>query len=159
MGLDMYLYVRDYKSLSKWDKNFTNKKVDSFYPKDLQEFARNHIKNNFLSKQTMYQVGYWRKFNALHNWFVERCADGEDNCQLIYVSHEKFLELKTICEKVLKDHSLAKELLPTQDGFFFGTTEYDEWYFSDLEYTLELFNEIEKLLNKTNYELLYEASW
>jgi len=160
MGLDMYLYVRDFEYLSKSDKNITDKKIDNFYPEDLKEFARNHIQDNFLSKRTNYQVGYWRKFNALHNWFVKHCAiDGEDNCLPIYVSYKDFAELKATCEKVLKHHSLASELLPTQSGFFFGDTEYNEWYFKDLEYTVDLFNKIEKLINKSKYDLIYQASW
>ena len=26
------------------------------------------------------QVGYWRKANQIHNWFVENVQDGEDDC-------------------------------------------------------------------------------
>ena len=35
--------------------------------------------------QVSIQVGYWRKVNAIHNWFIENLTDGEDNCQPIYV--------------------------------------------------------------------------
>jgi hypothetical protein len=33
---------------------------------------------------------------------------------------------------------VAKELLPTQAGFFFGSTDYDEYYYEDLVYTRDL---------------------
>ena len=42
-------------------------------------------------------------------------------------------ELLEACKQVLADHSKAEELLPTCDGFFFGSTDYDEWYFDDVK--------------------------
>ena len=32
------------------------------------------------------EVAYWRKFNALHNWFVQNCQDGVDECQYAEVT-------------------------------------------------------------------------
>jgi hypothetical protein len=34
--------------------------------------------------------------------------------------------------KVIKDATVARELLPTRDGFFFGHDEYDEGYLNDV---------------------------
>jgi len=36
---------------------------------------------------------------------------------------------------VLEDSSTARRLLPTQEGFFFGGTAYDQYYWEDLEST------------------------
>lgn len=36
----------------------------------------------------------------------------------------------------------ASELLPTTSGFFFGGTEYDEWYYRDVEYTEKKLTEL-----------------
>ena len=58
----------------------------------------------------------------------------------------------------MKDHSRAEELLPAQSGFFFGSTEYDEWYYQDLEYTIPLLKKILKDAPKT-WEFEYRASW
>lgn len=104
------------------------------------------------------QVGYWRKENAIHKWFVDNVQDGEDNCAEYFVGREQLEELKELCEKVLADHSLAGELLPTQEGFFFGSTEFDEWYFTGLRDTVEIVNlcfspEYE------NWEFTYQSSW
>ena len=41
---------------------------------------------------------------------------------------------------VLEDDSVAKELLPTAAGFFFGTYRYDEWYIEDLKHTVDAIN-------------------
>lgn len=38
--------------------------------------------------------------------------------------------------KKLEDPTMAQELLPTTEGFFFGSTDYDQWYWADLEYTV-----------------------
>ena len=38
-----------------------------------------------------------------------------------------------MCNQVLKDHSKAEELLPTMSGFFFGSTDYDDYYYKDVE--------------------------
>lgn len=98
-------------------------------------------------------VAYWRKANAIHKWFVDVSGE-EDNCQRIYVSGKKLKELVDLCKKVLKKHKLASELLPTQSGFFFGSTEYDEYYFDDLKSTVEKLKDIDE-----DGEYVYQASW
>ena len=52
-------------------------------------------------------------------------------------------ELLDRCNQVLEDHSKAEELLPTEDGFFFGSTDYDKYYFEDV---LNVRNYIENTL-------------
>lgn len=39
--------------------------------------------------------------------------------------------------QVLEDSTVAKKLLPTKSGSFFGSTDYDQWYWWDLEYTVQ----------------------
>lgn len=59
----------------------------------------------------------------------------------------------------VEDSSVAEELLPTTSGFFFGSTEYDQWYIEDVKYTIEV---IENVLNTTNFEheiIMYSSSW
>ena len=110
------------------------------------------------------QVAYWRKANQIHKWFVDNVQDGEDDCGNYHVGIEQLQELAETCRKVLNDKSLASELLPSQSGFFFGGTDYDDWYFKDLEYTA---TEIEKLLSIEKPEgrgyypwsYVYHSSW
>jgi hypothetical protein len=104
------------------------------------------------------QVGYWRKENAIHKWFVDNVQNGDDNCAEYFVSRERIGELKEICEKVLADHSLANELLPTVDGFFFGTTDYDDWYFQGVKDTVEIMD-ICLSPQYENWEFTYQSSW
>lgn len=51
----------------------------------------------------------------------------------------------------------AEELLPTQSGFFFGGTEYDEWYLRDVEYTFQRISQVLKLGEEWSFE--YQSSW
>jgi hypothetical protein len=65
--------------------------------------------------------------------------------------------LRNRCTDVLSDRGLAQELLPTQNGFFFGSTEYDEDYFEELERTEK---ELTEVLRDGTWDYLeYQASW
>lgn len=44
--------------------------------------------------------------------------------------------------KVMTNHELAEELLPTNSGFFFGSTDYDQWYYNDICWTYEQLQKI-----------------
>src|SRR5574343_67369 len=110
------------------------------------------------------EAAYWRKANQIHNWFVENVQEGEDDCGNYTVSTEQLQELVDTCRKVWADHRLAEGLLPTASGFFFGGTDYDEWYYQDLTDTVEQLepllefeaqNEVEGIY--THYE--YHSSW
>ena len=146
MGLDMYLYTNS--KLAKRDAEPT-----------LDEWERGYYHDKGIAM-------YWRKANAIHQWFVEHVQNGEDDCGTYDVSVEQLQELRDTCMKVLEscnivpgkvtngyrgtkngwepiiedgsvveDPSVAMELLPTQSGFFFGGTDYDEWYIQDISYT------------------------
>jgi hypothetical protein len=60
--------------------------------------------------------------------------------------------------KTIEDKSTAKRLLPNQEGFFFGSQEYDQYYYEDLVYTSK---ELTKLLTTPDdggyYH--YHSSW
>lgn len=164
MGLDMYLYLRksEYHCGGSWNSQEEQEKAK--YPKELEKFEKEIEEWNFPSVETRtdYQVGYWRKANAIHNWFVENCAEGVDDCRDIYVSREQAKDLLTLCDKVLADHSKAREELPTQQGFFFGSQEYNEWYFEDIKYTQELLEKVVAFLETKegeDYDIVYCASW
>jgi hypothetical protein len=102
-------------------------------------------------------VGQWRKSNQIHKYFVDNCQDGRDDCREYYADREKLAELLSLCKQVLADKSKAEELLPTQEGFFFGDTEYDQWYYSDLTDTVEILENCLKMSN--DWEFYYQSSW
>ena len=164
MGLDMYFYARKttYKSFSKWDNSGRANEVN--YPEDLKTFSDYIYDRNFKSVQTetSYQIGYFRKFNALHSYIVKTFANGIDNCQDIILYKEDVEQIKKVLDEVLNAHQQvekAKELLPTQSGFFFGGTDYDEFYFEDVKDAADLMQSFLDNFDFENYQLVYQASW
>lgn len=157
MGLDMYLYAKK----SKYSSEYRHPEL-CVYPEPLKELEQRIEQDNFKSCYfiELYQIAYWRKFNALHNWIVENKADGVDHCQEIEIEREDLETLVALFEQILKEPSKAKDLLPTCSGFFFGSKDYDEWYFQDMKYTVDIFKKIIKVLQKDEeLSLVYQASW
>ena len=52
------------------------------------------------------EVGYWRKANAIHGWFVRELAGGVDECQPIHVSRENLVTLRQLCLEALRDRNV-----------------------------------------------------
>ena len=169
MGLDQYLEIRKNEYCSKYHQD-KGSDLALEYPKDITEFIPNQTDLR-ISRQTNYEVGYWRKANHIHNWFMQNCACRDeydnpiDDCRPIEITVDKLEKLLDACKKVLADHSLASSLLPTQSGFFFGSTEYDEYYFGDIERTIKIIEPVLKFakhkleIEDYNWEVYYQASW
>jgi len=194
MGLDMYLYAERYVS----KLGYLNPDEPAMYELITKTIGSDTLPNPELGSITIKQcVGYWRKANAIHGWFIKELANGVDECQDIYVPKEAIIKLRDNCVSALANRhnaktneqsdyvikiddsidpkeaitkiidSMAKEanntktiadepLAPTA-GFFFGSTEKDEWYYEQLEYTIELINSL--LAHGDKYEYYYRASW
>jgi len=180
MGLDQYLLAQRY--VSKRDEE--NEKIRALYP----EMYKTHNLDNI---HVDFEIGYWRKANQIHAWFVKQCQDGNDDCGTYRVSREELEELKKICEaiitgsqlengiiqngsianketnfemvpnleqgKVIADKTLAESLLPSAEGFFFGNTDYNEWYMDDVKLTISIITKALKL--STKWEFYYHSSW
>ena len=58
--------------------------------------------------------------------------------------------------KYIKDSTVARELLPTTEGFFFGSTDYDEYYYQDLIDTKRI---LEEALKEEEGDYEYHSSW
>lgn len=147
MGLDMYLYKKVYIGA-----NYEHNKISGTLAlkKDEEPIDININRIVYIIENQ----AYWRKANQIHHWFVKNVQCGEDDCKPYEVSGEQLLELVDLCKRVLANHSLAEELLPTYEGFFFGNYTYDDYYFSDLEDTVEQLSDI-----KPDEYYEYRASW
>lgn len=153
MGLDMNLYKKTYV------KNWQHMKPEELHEITVKRGGKTVPKSKIDPAKIAYVVedaGYWRKSNQIHNWFVEAVQNGNDDCGTYYVSPEQLADLLDLVNQVLADHSKAGELLPTQSGFFFGSTEYDKWYFGDLEETKKILTEA---LADPNAAFEYSSSW
>lgn len=150
MGLDMYLNVRHYFKYDERDD--ANTKLQETWGK-LAELGQ--------LKSIELEGCYWRKANAIHNWFVKNVQNGVDNCEAYNVERDQLVELRNTCQQILKDHSLAEKLLPPVGGFFFGSTEIDEGYFEDLTHTHEQLTRLLNALPEDGFytTVTYQSSW
>jgi len=150
MGLDMYLDKRTY--VKQWEHIDEAKQYKV-------EVTRGGEPTNIDPKKVKYiieEAGYWRKANAIHKWFVDNCQDGVDDCRDAYVGFNDLQALLDLCRIVIIDKSKAEQLLPSTSGFFFGNTEYDEWYYNDIQNTIEI---LEKAVEDKDGEYYYSSSW
>jgi len=182
MGLDMYLSKRTY--VKKWEHQ---KKEATF---DVRVSRGGKIFKGIDPEKVSYveeEIGYWRKSNQIHNWFVANVQSGTDDCGEYYVSEDNLEDLLKICNTILDKCKLektgkketvsvlgkngleeeerdelamtnpevAEKLLPTQEGFFFGSTSYDSYYYDDIEATKEI---LEEAL-KSGGDFQYHSSW
>ena len=100
----------------------------------------------------------------IHEWFVDNAQRGIDNCAKYYVEYQQLDELYKICvgiKELFEQYGaaqecekLAKEVLPTTEGFFFGNHEYAEEYMTDIEDTIKQLKDISK-----DEEYYYQSSW
>lgn len=190
MGLDMYLEKCDRRAWGYKDFNIDEIKENKpeLY-KEIQPFLT--TRGKYVQWESIFaEVGYWRKANAIHKWFVENVQDGNDNCDYYEASKEQLEELLAICNTVksstkmehnyvkngerfengmwcpiveegdtIANPEVAEELLPTQSGFFFGSTDYDQYYMQDIEDTIEI---LTRALQETDFDremIVYTSSW
>lgn len=196
MGLDMYLkaekYVAGWQHAAENERNEYDRLVETFGMKDFVDESSPHAYVTFT-------VGYWRKANHIHSWFVRECQNGVDECQKTHIDIAQLKDLREIClrvlastklvpgelyagtiynkehpeglkqiepGKVLEDFSLAEELLAPQEGFFFGSVDYDQWYWEDLEATVNIVDRCVALTERPKnsdgfewWDFEYQSSW
>jgi hypothetical protein len=151
MGLDMYLTARRFVSEFSEDAKTLSTKLMQHFP----ELAADQS-----IQEVTVRLGYWRKANAVHKWFVDHCQEGNDDCGNYWVSRDHLNELRALCQQVLDFRHLAVDKLPTTGGFFFGGTDYDEYYFRDVENTVKIIDSALKLLDaEKGWDIEYHSSW
>lgn len=183
MGLDMYLYKKNY--VKNWEHQSEEEKHSIKITKGGKETS---IKSDRII-YIIEEAGYWRKANAIHQWFVDNVQKGEDDCGNHYVSSDDLKKLldtvntvlastklvdamiengkrstatgwEPIIEKgkTMEDATVAKKLLPSTSGFFFGSTDYNQYYYEDLQYTSKLLTDL-LAEGRENAEFEYHSSW
>lgn len=150
MYLSRKLYQnRDVLKITPQDE-FNNDK----FAKLLKRATQSNV--SYLQPKISVNIAYWRKANAIHQWFISHCADNVDDCRDIEVSLESLNELKETCEKILKapnDINLMEHLLPPQEGFFFGDTDLNDTdtlnsYLDHVKYTNHILSEEFKIVDE-----------
>ena len=187
MGLDMFLFSvpiikgKTLRQIIKEDNNLYDKNHIV-----AEEFKPYVIKTPQQRDTLLKEVGYWRKANQIHRWFVNNVQRGVDNQGYYRVTKKQLEKLLKIClevkslfgsttrksytnnelvtqsseETVYKNLDIERinELLPTQSGFFFGSTEIDDWYFADIIDTIKI---LENVLTETDFNTtrIYYTCW
>lgn len=151
MGLDCYLTAKKYVSSYESENANLIEAVANASVKGLSSLGG--------LKYLECEAASWRKANQIHRWFVDNVQEGEDDCRTYYVERGKLTELLDSCKKVKENPSLSEHLLPTQGGFFFGGTEYDENYMEDIEGTIEALEKLVDNEDLADWSFYYRASW
>ena len=159
MGLDMYLKGVKYFNTCTYHQETVGgdfiKTVNPIY-QSVAEQLDIETEDEFGIGEVHMPVMYWRKANQIHKWFVDNTQGGNDkNCEPTPVSTEQLQQLFDDVTFVLehKDPSV----LPPQSGFFFGSTDIDEYYWEDLKNTRSALKELLKADKFESY--IYQSSW
>jgi hypothetical protein len=164
MGLDMYLTKKTYIG-ANYEHRGVSGKIDITIKDSPININFNRVRS--ISEQ----VGYWRKANQIHNWFVDNVQNGEDDCREHSVIREDFENLLKSVNLVLnakgtpEESSVIADNLPPTDGFFFGSTEIDEWYWTDLELTKQIVSDVLAEMDEDSKnpdmwaDYYYSSSW
>lgn len=163
MGLDMYLAAR--KSLYSSEYHTPDKDaVTALRALDILKGVPTRDDGTD-AIEIKIDLMYWRKANHIHAWFVENVQKGQDDCGNYYVEREQLVALDKLCAEVVMSSSasVAEEKLPCSTGFFFGGTDYDEWYFAQTKDTMV---GLQKLLELSKpggpldgWSFEYHSSW
>lgn len=143
MGLDMMLYRT----------SIENEVPD--YPTDKDE-QKGYWDNTEGFYNKLEEIGYWRKFHSLHQWFVDNTQGGRDECQYSVVPQET---LQEVLDLLQESFDTKEGKIEPMSGFFFGSTDIDDYYWSGVEDAIE---QISKIIVETDYEteqIIYSASW
>ena len=154
MGLDQFLHRKIYIG-NKWRDPKDRITINIPKSQKTAAFPVSDIKNEKIS-EIVEEIGYWRKANAIHKWFVDNIQDGNDDCGEYRVNEEQLNKLLKLCETVIANPGMAYKILPTEDGFYFGSTDYDEYYHQDIKDTKAI---IEEALKDPSNEVYYSSSW
>lgn len=161
MGLDMYLiagkHISGAAAAPEAEREYYNGLVSVGGATD---FVRDEF-TNYKSAMVEIGVGYWRKANAIHKYFVDSCQDGMDDCRRAYVQRDVLEELRDFCKQLIDsefDPELCAELLPPSEGFFFGSYEIDDWYKDEVKRTYEMISYL-LFTVKDDWSFYYQASW
>ena len=165
MGLDMYLHAKKYVEKIDWTKLDRDnglgmdspEVVNSLWTDIVNTAQMSDVATDIYGVHVEVTCAYWRKCNQIHAWFVKNVQRGEDDCGEYYVSHEKLNELLNTCKTAYLDRNPS--LLPPQEGFFFGGTDIDEWYWRDVAETIKKLERVLALPEMSKLSFYYTSSW
>lgn len=125
MGLDMFLNkakrvdgitvkklieIENYFDYINRDNEYKDVKMSEWCGFEISDetvpFVKQYKDEYITSKTIMREVGYWRKANQIHNWFVNNVQAGQDDCGTYEVTKDQLEELVAVCNEVLESCKL-----------------------------------------------------
>lgn len=184
MGLDMYLHKRTFVGMQyehvREDGNEIRligprfDKIDAHKISEITEQVAYWRKANAIHKWFVDHVqdgvddcGHYEvstdQLHELHNTVVEVLAsvqlvDGEVENGSTYTPKDGWVD-NVEMGKVVLDSTVCEKLLPVVGGFFFGGTNYDQWYVRELEYTRDQLQQVLDDADEFEHTFTYYASW
>lgn len=149
MGLDMYLTAERYYMGEKYFNDPAGVRIFDAAVADVPE--------GYTVKAVRVEAAYWRKANQIHAWFVDNVQNGEDECRPHYVEREKLQELIDLCKRAIETKDAS--LLTPRGGFFFGSTEIDEYYWDDLQNTIDQLFKALRSFDEKDWTFEYCSCW
>ena len=95
------------------------------------------------------RVGYWRKFDPLHQWFVSNVQEGHDDCRPAYIAPDVLDVLEEQLDQVNDDPDSAGEHFVSEDD--------GPMMKGDIDYTLRIVVQAKKLQER-GWDIYYRAS-
>jgi uncharacterized protein YxjI len=161
--------------------------LDQYIEIEVVHQTVNTKKQRVVTERSDETLAYFRKVNFIQKFFEDKYEIPDD--ERVRITKEDLRELADLCERVIDKfeewdgakealesddyieppkhiQDYADELLPTCEGFFFGSTDYDNWYFNDVKDTMKTIREVIQEVEDTyevedadNYQLFYRAWW
>ena len=119
-----------------------------------QFLYRSRINN--LGEHEYEQIYYWRKENQINHFFETRIDGGVINCEMHEVTKQDLIDLVDLCKYVIKHPEEGPNVLPTMEGFIFGSTDYGDWYLESCASTIE---NLEKIIENDYNDEYYYSVW
>ena len=156
MGLDIYFGRANkstYNDAVRHNKELSEK-IDALYEKNTPESIKEAVNLRGEFEPIWEELLYFRKVNLLIPFFGYK-----ENMSDMIIPKEKVEQLVDSCKKVLNGDGDAEDLLPTEGGFFFGRTEYDDLYTQRVMFVLKSFNDLLETFDFDKYYLIMHCWW
>ena len=127
MGLDQYITIR-HKST-----NSAYKKYQDYWNLSDEERANTKIPDE---PEKDFNIGYFRKHNMIHKWFVDNIQNGVDDCGRYVIPFNKLKELLEICKHIMSGVTKTKK--PTKYMTDCNGVEHEVWQMDTYTPSIEI---------------------
>lgn len=156
MGLDMYLFKKHRGTYPDEDVAYWRKanQIHGWFVENVQR-GEDDCKEYYVSRKRLKKL--LDTVNAVLQ--ASRLVPGKvTNGYTLAKIGAQVVKMPNVEDgRLIADASVARALLPTQEGFFFGSTDYDEDYYTDLEHTRNVLTTA--LAEGVEGRFYYQSSW